>query len=243
MLLSIDIGNTHVTCAIYDKKWIHTLRIPSNLDFWELLSSLKEFKIKYVAVSSVVPKLSMIYIESIRNLFQIESFIITKENCSINLKVDDPKEVGIDRICNSVAAQEMVGCPTIIGDIGSATNYDVIDHNGTFIGGAIAPGIDVSANYLIKKAALLNKAIFKFPNKVIGKNTNTNLQSGIMYGGLDSVEGMIKRIINETNYKNIKIILTGGFSSLIADSMSTEHLLDKNLTLYGLKQILYNYDK
>ena len=120
------------------------------------------------------------------------------------------------------------------------TTYDIINEKGNFIGGAIAPGIDVSANYLIQKAALLNETTFKFPDKVIGKNTETNLQSGIMYGGLDSIEGMINRIKTETNYKKPYIILTGGFSSLISDRMQTPHKLDETLTLYGLKLIVDN---
>ena len=86
MLLAIDIGNTQVTCAVYDKKWIHSLRIPSNLNFWKMLSSLKEYKITHAAISSVVPKLNLIYIESIRNIFHIESFIINHENSGIKLK-------------------------------------------------------------------------------------------------------------------------------------------------------------
>ena len=96
----------------------------------------------------------------------------------------------------------------------------------------------IAQRNLLKKAALLNKVTFQFPEKVIGKNTKTNLQSGIMYGGLDSVEGMIKRIISETNLKHMKIILTGGFSPLISDKMIIPHELDDTLTLYGLKLIL-----
>ena len=128
-------------------------------------------------------------------------------NCKINLTVDQPSEVGPDRICNAVGAQKKYGTPCVIIDFGSATTYDIINDKGSFIGGAISPGIDVSANYLIKKAALLNEAVFKFPKNVIGKNTNTNLQSGIMYGGLDSVQGMIKRIMDEMNNQELTNIV------------------------------------
>ena len=180
------------------------------------------------------------YSNYFKRLYNIESFIVNHQNCEIKLDVQTPSEVGPDRICNAIGAWEKYGAPCIVIDFGSATTYDVINENGDFIGGAIAPGIDISANYLIQKAALLKQAAFKFPNNIIGKNTETNLQSGIMYGGLDAVEGMIKRIINETTYENMNIILTGGFSSLISSRMEISHKLDKTITLYGLKLIADN---
>ena len=237
MLLAIDIGNTNVTCAVYDKKWINTICIPANLDFWDLLNSLKEFEIKHAAISSVVPKLTSIYIESIRNLFKIESFIITNDNCKINLNVDEPKDVGTDRICNSVAAQELIGCPAVIGDIGSATNYDVIDYDGIFIGGAIAPGLETAAKNLFNKAALLNATTLIVPSSAIGKNTATNLQSGIMLGAIDVIDGMFLRIQKETQWKNPHYILTGGFGELISPYLKTKHDLMPNLTLDGIRII------
>ena len=155
MMLAVDIGNTNVTCGVHDgKKWVHTLRLASTLDFWDQFSTLKEFKITESTISSVVPNLTQVYIESIRNLFQIEAHIITCQNSELELLVGTPKDVGVDRICNVIAAKEIVGTPAIVGDIGSATNYDVVDENGAFIGGAIAPGIEVAAHNLIERAAL-----------------------------------------------------------------------------------------
>ena len=237
MLLAIDIGNTQVTCAVYDKKWIHSLRIPSNLNFWKMLSSLKEYKITHAAISSVVPKLNLIYIESIRNIFHIESFIINHENSGIKLKVDEPIEVGIDRICNTMAAQELIGCPAIIGDIGSATNYDVIDKDGAFIGGAIAPGLETAAKNLFNKAALLNETTLSMPPSAIGKNTTTNLQSGIMLGGIDVIDGMFKRIQSEVGWKKTNYIITGGFGKLISPHLETKHTLLPTLTMDGIRII------
>ena len=237
MLLAIDIGNTQVTCAVYDEKWIHTLRIPSNLNFWEMFSSLKEYKITHAAISSVVPKLNLIYIESIRNIFHIESFIINHKNSGIKLKVDKPIEVGVDRICNTIAAQELIGCPAIIGDIGSATNYDVIDKDGAFIGGAIAPGLETAAKNLFNKAALLNETTLSMPPSAIGKNTTTNLQSGIMLGGIDVIDGMFKRIQSEVGWKKTNYIITGGFGKLISPHLKTKHSFIPTLTLDGIKII------
>ena len=128
MLLALDIGNSHVCCAVYDSnKWIYDIRISSNLDFWNKFKTLKEYDITHAAISSVVPKLTHVYVESIRNIFHIDTFIVNHENSRVELNVEVPKEVGADRICNTAAAKELAGCPAIIGDIGSAINYDVIE--------------------------------------------------------------------------------------------------------------------
>ena len=127
--------------------------------------------------------------------------------------------------------------PAIIIDFGSATTYDLIDNNGNFIGGAIAPGVDVSAKYLFEKAAQLNDVKFKFPETVIGKTTAANLQSGIMYGGIDAINGMLSRIKKEVSYDIKNIILTGGFSSLLSEKINLPHTVQPNLTLQGIKKI------
>ena len=236
MNLCIDIGNTSIAYSIWDGKQFasinriatreHEIEIPN-------INSLNS-----IAISSVVPNLTNYYINYFIYKTGLKPFEVTYTNCQINLDVDHPKEVGPDRICNAVGAQKKYGSPCIIIDFGSATTYDIINENGDFIGGAIAPGIDVSANYLIKKAALLNETIFQFPQHVIGKNTNTNLQSGIMYGGLDSVRGMINRIMDEMNNTAIIVVLTGGFSVLISEYLDIKHELDETITLYGLQSIL-----
>ena len=164
-------------------------------------------------------------------------------NANIKLKVDNPNEVGIDRICNSFAIKNLLGNPAIIGDIGSATNYDVIDENGAFIGGAIAPGIDVSANHLIKKTELLRETVYKFPKSVIGKNTSTNIQSGVMLAGLKSVEGMISAISEEMNTSKIHITLTGGFGKLISEKLVINHEYNDKLTFIGMIYIYIQSQK
>ena len=238
MFLALDIGNSHVVCAVHDaKKWIHSIRIPSTLNFWNQFSPLKEYNITHAAISSVVPHLTSVYVESIRNIFHIESFIINHENSDIELKVDVPEEVGTDRICNSAAAQKLYGCPSIIGDIGSATNYDVVDKQGAFIGGAIAPGLKTAAHNLFEKAALLKETILTVPSTVIGKDTATNLQSGIMLGAIDVIDGMFNRIQSETGWKNPHNIITGGFGELISPYLQTEHTLSSTLTLDGIRII------
>ena len=241
MILAVDIGNTNVTCGVYDgKKWVHTLRLPSTLDFWNQFSALKEIDITESAISSVVPDLTQVYIESIQNLFQIDVHIITYQNSGVELLVDTPKDVGVDRICNVAAAKILVGTPAIVGDIGSATNYDVVDEKGAFIGGAIAPGIEVAAHNLIQKAALLKETAFAVPELVVGKSTKSNLQSGIMLGAIDVVDGMFTRIMGEMNWDDCNKIVTGGFGGLISPHLKTEHNYLPNLTLDGIRIIYEN---
>ena len=238
MFLALDIGNSHVVCAIHDaKKWIHSIRISSNLDFWNKFITLKEYDITDAAISSVVPRLTSTYIESIRNIFHIDTFIINYENAGLDLKVDIPEEVGTDRICNTVAAKDLIGCPAIIGDIGSATNYDVVDKNCAFIGGAISPGPGKAARNLFEKAALLNDTAFMVPTSAIGRDTTANLQSGIMLGAIDVVDGMFTRIQSETGWKNTHTIITGGFGEIISPHRKTEHKLIPTLTLDGIRMI------
>lgn len=238
MLMLIDIGNTNVVCAVMDQGDVKTsLRIESNLNFFNSFIQLKAYDIHGAVISSVVPSLTNIYMEACRNIFQIEPICVSFENVKLGFDVDFPGEVGNDRICNAVAASALFSLPAIVVDFGTATTYDVIDESGRFAGGAIAPGIDVSARYLFEKAALLRETAFTMPDKVIGKNTATNLQSGIMYAAIDSVQGMIQRILKETQWKNCSIILTGGFSNLISPELSLQHHHAPNLTLEGMRII------
>ena len=178
-----------------------------------------------------------VYVESIRNIFHIDTFIIKHENSGVKLKVDVLKDVGIDRICNTMAAGKLVGTPAIVGDIGSATNYDVIDKKGVFIGGAIAPGIEVAAQNLIKRAALLTETAFVVPKTSVGRSTNSNLQSGIMLGAIDVIDGMFQRILSEMSWENCNVIVTGGFGQLISPHLITEHTLLTTLTIDGIRII------
>ncbi len=248
MRLLIDIGNTHVVCSLYHhNKYIEHKRVElkQNLDetvacFEKYIDEIESVVAKHqeIAISSVVPKLTKVFMSTFKNRYDIEPFLVSNLNANIKLNVDSADEVGNDRICNVRAAIELTKKNCLIIDFGTATTYDVINDKQEFIGGAIAPGIDVSANYLIEKAALLKKTTFKFPKKTIGKNTITNIQSGVMFGAICSIEGMIKMIENELDSK-LYIILTGGFSTLISSKLSYKHILEPHLTLDGLN-LIYN---
>ena len=238
MILAIDIGNTNTVLGLYgDNKYIINLRLNNELEFEDQLKKLAKFNIKKIAISSVVPRLTKSFSNIITKYLSVNPFLISYKNCNkIMLNVDCPSEVGNDRICNSRAAIEITTNNCLVLDFGTATTYDIINDKQEFIGGVIAPGIKVSADHLISKASLLKKTTFDFPDKIIGKNTVTNIQSGVMYGSLYSIEGMIYNIEKELNVK-LDIILTGGFSKLISSKLSFKHKLKTNLTLDGMRLI------
>ena len=238
MILCIDIGNTNVVTAVWDgKKYLNEHRNISILGRDDCLSHINFHAVSKIIISSVVPELTNEYINKLQELKSVAPIIINSENCNLELDVDMPHEVGSDRICNSFAAKTILDSPIVVVDFGSATTYDVVDENGAFIGGSIAPGIDISAHHLINKTALLKSTALQFPEKAVGRNTQTNLQSGIMFGGIDSVNGMLNRIQTEMNWENLNIILTGGFSSLISPELEKPHHLLPHLTLDGMRFI------
>ena len=242
MLLAIDIGNTNVKTAIfYDNKIQKIKRFKNTISIESIVDSLIDINISYIIISSVVPEKTDQLTKLINKNFKIDPFIVSYDNIPrLKLNVENPETVGADRICNIIGGLSMFNSPMIIIDFGTATTYDVIDKNAVFKGGAIAPGVDISANYLYKKAALLRSTTLKFPEYVIGKNTEANLQSGIMFGVLDSVQGMIGRIKSELELNDINIILTGGFSKIISKNLLIKHEIIPELTFKGILNIYNN---
>ena len=237
--LLLDIGNTSIaySTTLDDKvQKINRIKNVENLD--DFINSLNFNEINKVIICSVVPSISNSII-NILKLKNIDFFEINHVNCGIKLLVNNPSDVGADRICNVVGANK-INTPSIIIDFGTATTYDITTENGDFIGGAISPGIDISADYLIERAALLKETIYTFPDLIIGQSTESNIQSGVMYGGLFSVLGMINAIKLEMENSNMQIIITGGFGKLISDKLSIEHTYSKSLTMDGMIQVYSN---
>ena len=239
MKIIIDIGNTSVTIALFDGYKIVKKTHFNSIDYLvQFVDSIQKYAITDCIISSVVPKLTSEYLNVLENSYNYKCFVINYKHTKLSLKVSEPETVGVDRLCNIIAANKDYNIPAIIIDFGTATTYDVINNEGEFLGGAIASGIEVSAQYLIDNAALLFETKLVFPDKVIGIDTATNIQSGIMYGAIDQVDGMISRIKKETN-SNYEIILTGGFSKLISPQLKISHIIDIDLTLKGM---LYIYE-
>ena len=251
MLLAIDIGNTHTVLGIfYRKRLTQYFRVTSNHALTEdecgvLVKQLfPNFrKIEDVIICSVVPPLTPIYQEMSKKFLKIDP-VLVHWNLPLGIKIlyDDPSQVGADRIANAVAAYQIYGGPTIIVDLGTATTFDVISEGGEYLGGAIAPGIETSSLNLFQRAAQLFKVSLEKPGRSIGKNTEESLRSGIVFGSVGQIDGIVSRIKEELKKehrikKKPKVIATGGLADLIAKESKTIEKVDSTLTLEGLRRI------
>lgn len=236
MLLAIDIGNTNIVCAVYNgNQQMHKWRHHSH-DTIENIFDAVEFKIDFVIVGSVVPKINDDLIKLCHTKFNINPLFITHENIGIQTNLDNPHEVGADRIINAVAVLAYYNKPAIIVDFGTATTFDVIDKKGTYAGGVIAPGINLSLKALGDAAAQLPQLKIEKPAHIIGKNTIDAMQSGIYWGYIGLIEGTIKRIKEEIGDDCI-IIATGGLAPLFAEGTDLIKEIDSDLTLKGLVEL------
>jgi len=249
-LLCIDIGNTHVVIALLDGiEVLDTLRIPSTplLSVPDYIAPIKDIisKLKITTadidgaiISSVVPRLTAPFQEVCTILFGNDALVVD-HNLPIDLKInyDDPAEVGADRICNAVGALEQYSSPLIVVDMGTATTFDVISGNREYLGGVIMPGLETAGRDLFQRAAKLPKVSFDFPEKIIGTKTRESLQSGLMWGTIDQIDGLIKRICNEWGENEVTVIATGGLSEVIAPHSKYIQKVDKSLTLLGMTYI------
>ncbi|HEY9167648.1 MAG TPA: type III pantothenate kinase [Candidatus Kryptonia bacterium] len=256
MLLCIDVGNTHTQFGVYDRKKLkHDYRVASELvrtedEFGMVVLSLLNHhgvgskKIEGVGISSVVPNLTDILVRMSRKYFKCEPLVIGPDlELGIRIEYDEPKAVGSDRICDAVAGYLKYGGPLIILDFGTATTYDVVSADGTYLGGAIAPGVETAAGDLQRRAAKLPRIELRFPETAIGKTTVASMQSGIMFGVVDSMEGMVKRIRASIG-SHAKVIATGGFAKMVASQSSIIDKIEPALVLEGVR-IIYesNYKK
>ncbi len=250
MLLAIDIGNTHTVIGVYERdRLIGDWRITSSIDRTEdeigmfVKSFCKEASIDpelvvRSGISSVVPNMTPVYQKMAKKYFNIEPVVISSAlDLGITILYDDPTAVGTDRLCNAVAGYTQYGGPLIIIDFGTATTYDVISEQGEYLGGIIAPGVETSSAELHRRAAKLPKIDIIFPEKVIGKTTITSMQSGILFGAVDSVEGMVQRISKELEKKPI-VIGTGGLSGVISLRTTLIDFVVPTLVLDGVRIIM-----
>tara|TARA_B100000945_G_C20298968_1_gene557039 strand:- start:190 stop:912 length:723 start_codon:yes stop_codon:yes gene_type:complete len=236
--LVIDIGNTTAHFGVIeDNEVVVSSKVLTSSLQKSPLSELRKYNFKAIGISSVVPSRNHEILDIVKKMSTLYPVFIDYKICPIELLVDNPTEVGADRICNSVAASHN-NTSTIVIDFGSATTFDVVNSNGNFIGGAICPGMDIAARNLFNAAELLSNTPFKFPDTVIGRSTKSNLQSGIMYGTVSMVEGMIKMISKELQQEKIDIIITGGFGKLVSSHISIKHIYDPYLTLRGINYII-----
>ena len=251
-LLVVDVGNTNVVLGVYDgdellRSWrLATARERTADEYGILVKQLTDGTINSslegVIVSSVVPPLDSVIATMIEKYFGVEAlFVEPGVKTGIAIQVDNPQEVGADRIVNCVAVHEKYGGPSIIVDFGTATTFDVVTADAKYIGGVIAPGIIISAEALFARAARLPRVDIRRPPTVIGTNTVVNMQSGLYFGYLGLVDGILTRMKREVPGVK-KVIATGGLAALLA--RDSEHIeeVDEDLTLKGLK-IIYDRNR
>ncbi len=249
MFLAVDVGNTHIMLGIYREEeiviyWRLATRRDSTEDELGMLvknllhnSHLHLKDIKAIAISSVVPQLMYSLQRMGQKYFSLDPLIIGPGiKTGLNIITDNPREVGADRIVNAVAALNIYGGPLIIVDFGTATTFCAISEAGDYLGGAIAPGIGISMEALFDKAAKLPRVELIRPERVIGKDTTSSMQSGIVFGFVGQVDGIVRRMKAEFK-KDTMVIATGGFANLIACESETIDKVNPLLTLEGLRII------
>jgi len=249
MLLAVDVGNTQTVYGLYDgerlaEHWRVTTEAERTGDeLGVLVGRLLELRdvgfedIGGVCLSSTVPPLIRAYEEFARDYVEATLLVLGPgTRTGIPISYDDPREVGPDRIANAVAARERYGAPCIVVDFGTSTNFDIVSADGEYVGGVLAPGIEVSMEALFARAARLVKIDFTPPPTVIGKTTVAGLQSGLVYGFAGQVDGIVRRIRAEIG-DAAPVIATGGLAELIAPHAETIDKVDPLLTLEGLRLV------
>ena len=249
MLLVIDVGNTHTVLGVYEgEKLVHHWRVwtdrEKTSDEYGILirnlydgSHFSSREIHAIAIASVVPPLTPTIVDLCVRYFGIAPLVVGPGvKTGISIKMDNPKEVGADRIVNAVAAFAKHHRPAIVVDFGTATTFDFVSEVGDYMGGVIAPGVNISAEALFRQASKLPRIEITKPATVIGKNTVAAMQSGLFYGYVAMVEGIIDRIRKEVRLDPL-VIATGGLARTIASETTKIHVIDENLTLEGLRII------
>ncbi len=254
MLLVIDIGNTNICLGIFDgEKLRATWRLATDVrkttdeyavTLFSLLSreQLEASAIRKAAISSVVPPLTGVFEELCRRYFGASPLVVGAGiRTGVRICVDNPREVGADRVVNAAAAHRLYKGPLIVIDLGTATTFDAVSEEGDYLGGAIAPGIGIAADALFQRTAKLPRIELVPPKSAIGRNTIHAMQSGVIFGYIGLIEGLVERIRKELD-PQAKVIVTGGLADLIAKETPVIDLVDPDLTLKGLR-IIYDMNR
>ncbi|MGA2434053.1 MAG: type III pantothenate kinase [Bryobacteraceae bacterium] len=249
MLLALDVGNTNVTIGVFEgpqliAHWRLRTVHEQTADEWGILlrnlfslSSLDLARIDGIIIASVVPQLDSSLAAMAGHYFHTEAMFVTPEtDTGLRVCYDNPREVGADRVVNGVAAFEKYGGPCVIVDLGTAITFDAVSARGEYLGGIICPGIGIAVKGLYSKTARLPMVDVREPDRLIGKNTVGSMQSGLYYGSIAMVDGILDRMVAELGPET-RIVATGGQADLIAHGSRHIRTVDENLTLDGLATV------
>jgi type III pantothenate kinase len=244
MLLAVDVGNTQTVFGLYDgdrltqSRRIATEPTATGDELGALLGGLLDLgSVDGICLSSTVPALVREYELFAEEWAKAPILVVGPgAKTGIVIRYDDPREVGPDRVVNAVAAKQRYGSPCIVVDFGTSTNFDVVSPAGEYVGGVLAPGIEISMDALFARAARLMKVDFVEPPSVIGKTTIASLQSGLVYGFAGQVDGIVEHIRGELG-DTARVVATGGLADLIAPHSKTIERVDPDLTLEGLRLV------
>ena len=247
MILALDVGNTNITCGVFDKDKIVgsfriTTKIPRTSDEYGMMlrnlleqNELSSGDINDAIICSVVPNIMHSLQSALIKYFDIVPIVVEAGiRTGIRIVTPNPQQIGADRIVDAVAAYELYGGPVLVIDFGTATTYDFVDGSGAFLGGITAPGIRISAKALWEDAAKLPEIEIKKPDNVLGKETITSMQSGLVYGQIGQTEYIIDKVKEETGCTDMNVVVTGGLGRIIANETSKVDEYDPNLTLKGI---------
>lgn len=254
MLFVVDIGNTNIVMGVFDNdkltaSWRMGMDTNKTVDEYEVLvrgflssGKIHVSEIRGAIVSSVVPNITQVFEVLIHRLFGVRPLILGAGiKTGMTIKTDNPREVGADRIANSVAAYVLYGGPVIVADFGTATTFDVVSEKGEYLGGTISPGIDISMEALFQRTAKLPHVALKKPATAIGKNTVASMQAGIMFLVIGGIKYTVEAIREELEAP-AKVVFTGGLAGLAGTYGEIAHVINSDLTLEGLR-IIYNRNK
>jgi type III pantothenate kinase len=250
MILTIDVGNTNITCGVFDADDIVasfriTTKMPRTSDeYGMMLSNLIEQNdlhpadIEDAIICSVVPNVMHSLQGGLVKYFNITPIIVEAGiETGIQIVTPNPQQIGADRIADAVGAYEIYGGPVLVIDFGTATTYDFIDATGAFQGGITAPGIRISARALWEDAAKLPEIEIKKPANILGKDTITSMQAGLVYGQIGQTEYIINKVKKEVGLKQLRTVVTGGLGRIIATETDAVDVYDPNLTLKGIYHV------
>lgn len=250
MILVIDVGNTNITCGVYEGKELKTTfrmmtKQPRTSDEYgihlrELLrtNGINKKDIKGSIIASVVPNVMHALLGGLVRYVETNPIIVGPGvKTGIKIVTENPREIGPDRIVDAVAAYEKYGGPVLVLDFGTATTYDLVTEDGCFTAGITAPGIRISAKALWEDTAKLPEVEIKKPKSILAQETISSMQAGLVFGQIGQTEYIINRVKKESGYENLKVVATGGLGSIIAEETDTIQIYDRGLTLEGLRII------